>query len=135
MISFKGQPGECSETAHSWLPHVLPCKLIISWELLEGVKPHLCFNSLRLGVTPIRNGRNLLFSLNLTPKSCRGSLLIFSWKAVCDDSSLFTLYLNFFLKIFFAIRVVKKPHHNLKSPRSKQSILYVAHNKLLEVYS
>lgn len=68
IIGFMGQPGEGSETACSWLPRRLPCVFIISWELLVGVKLHLCFSVLRIRVMPIRNGGNLLFSLNLIHK-------------------------------------------------------------------
>lgn len=46
IVGFMGQPGECSESVASWLPHSLSCIFIVSWELLVGVKLHLCFSVL-----------------------------------------------------------------------------------------
>lgn len=98
IIGFMGQLGECSETACSLLPHRLSCIFLVSWKLLVGAKLHLCFSVLRIRVMPVRRGGNLLFSLNLLPKWCRGCLLIFSLKAAGDDSSLLTLHWGFSFK-------------------------------------
>lgn len=66
IVGFVGQLGKHSATACSWLPHRLSCIFIMSWELLVGVQLHLCFGVLRIRAMPVRNGRNLLFSLEIS---------------------------------------------------------------------